>query len=185
MQRHGLIVADNGSDMYISGTFDVRWNNGVLNPAFSTLSASDFEVVQLGWRPAVAPPSMAIADAAIAEGRSGTKTLAFTVTLSKAATVPVTVSIATANGTATAGSDYVAASGSLTFSPGQVSRTFAVTLVGDMSWEANETFLVNLSTVANATLGDAQAVGRILNGDVRKATPLPPDGYAPAATRYQ
>ncbi|MEO8365025.1 MAG: hypothetical protein ABI538_02340 [Pseudoxanthomonas sp.] len=52
MQKYGLIMADNGSDMYISGTFDLRWNNGVLNPAFSTLSASDFEVVQLGWKPA-------------------------------------------------------------------------------------------------------------------------------------
>ena len=51
MQRHGLIVADNGSDMYISGTFDTRWNNDVLNPAFAKLTASDFEVVQLGWNP--------------------------------------------------------------------------------------------------------------------------------------
>lgn len=51
MQRYGLIVADNGSDMYISGTFDVRWNNDILNPAFSTLTASDFEVVKLGWKP--------------------------------------------------------------------------------------------------------------------------------------
>jgi hypothetical protein len=52
MQRYGLIVADNGSDMYISGTFDPRWNTGVLNPAFSALNASNFEVVELGWRPA-------------------------------------------------------------------------------------------------------------------------------------
>lgn len=51
MQRHGLIVADNGSDMYISGTFDVRWNNDILNPAFDKLRASDFEVVKLGWKP--------------------------------------------------------------------------------------------------------------------------------------
>ena len=51
MQKHGLIVADNGSDLYITGTFDTRWNNGVLNPAFALLSASDFEVVQLGWNP--------------------------------------------------------------------------------------------------------------------------------------
>jgi hypothetical protein len=51
MQRYGLIVADNGSDMYISGTFDVRWNNDILNPAFDTLRASDFEVVKLGWKP--------------------------------------------------------------------------------------------------------------------------------------
>jgi hypothetical protein len=51
MQRYGLIVADNGSDMYISGTFDTRWDNGTLNPAFSALTASDFDVIQLGWRP--------------------------------------------------------------------------------------------------------------------------------------
>jgi hypothetical protein len=54
MQRYGLIVADNGSDMYITGTLDARWNNSVLNPAFQALTASDFEVVQLGWKPS--PP---------------------------------------------------------------------------------------------------------------------------------
>ena len=50
MQRYGLIVADNGSDMYVTGTMDGRWDNGVLNPAFQALTADDFEVVQLGWR---------------------------------------------------------------------------------------------------------------------------------------
>lgn len=50
MKRYGLIVADNGSDMYISGTMDSRWNNSVLNPAFRALTADDFEVVTLGWR---------------------------------------------------------------------------------------------------------------------------------------
>jgi hypothetical protein len=50
MKRYGLIVADNGSDMYISGTMDARWNNDVLNPAFSALTADDFEIVELGWR---------------------------------------------------------------------------------------------------------------------------------------
>lgn len=59
MQRYGLIVADNGSDLYVSGTFDTRWNNDVLNPAFALLSASDFEVVQLGWNPVAAPPALA------------------------------------------------------------------------------------------------------------------------------
>ena len=48
MQRYGLIVADNGTDMYISGTYDNRWNNAVLNPAFRELTAADFEVIQLG-----------------------------------------------------------------------------------------------------------------------------------------
>ena len=58
MKRYGLIVADNGSDMYISGTMDARWNNSVLNPAFNALTADDFEVVQLGWRePVIRPPT--------------------------------------------------------------------------------------------------------------------------------
>jgi hypothetical protein len=51
MKRYGLIVADNGSDLYVSGTYDTRWNNGVLNPAFGALKASDFEVIALGYRP--------------------------------------------------------------------------------------------------------------------------------------
>lgn len=50
MQTHGLIVADNGSDMYVSGAMDLRWNNDELNPAFRSLTAGDFEVVRLGWR---------------------------------------------------------------------------------------------------------------------------------------
>jgi hypothetical protein len=50
MQTHGLIVADNGSDMYVTGTMDPRWNNAELNPAFRSLTAADFEVIRLGWR---------------------------------------------------------------------------------------------------------------------------------------
>jgi hypothetical protein len=49
MKTYGLIVADNGSDMYISGSYDTRWDNDLLNPAFASIKASDFEVVQLGW----------------------------------------------------------------------------------------------------------------------------------------
>ena len=63
MKRYGLIVADNGSDMYISGTMDGRWNNDVLNPAFRGLTADDFEVIQLGWRdstPPTAPTNLRI-----------------------------------------------------------------------------------------------------------------------------
>ena len=57
MKRHGLVVADNGSDMYVTGTFDTRWDNGVLNPAFRALTAGDFEVIQLGWRGPARPAS--------------------------------------------------------------------------------------------------------------------------------
>ena len=50
IKTYGLIVADNGSDMYVTGTMDGRWDNNLLNPAFHALTAGDFEVVQLGWR---------------------------------------------------------------------------------------------------------------------------------------
>lgn len=62
MQRYGLIVADNGTDMYVTGTMDARWNNTVLNPAFRSLTAADFDVVQLGWRgaPPTAPSNLRI-----------------------------------------------------------------------------------------------------------------------------
>lgn len=50
MQTHGLIVADNGSDMYVTGAMDGRWNNAELNPAFASLTAGDFDVIRLGWR---------------------------------------------------------------------------------------------------------------------------------------
>src|SRR5262245_4795655 len=55
MQKYGLLVADNGSDMFITGTYDTRWNNDTLNPAFYTLTASDFEVTQLGHNPPSGP----------------------------------------------------------------------------------------------------------------------------------
>jgi hypothetical protein len=57
MKTYGLIVADNGSDMYVQGTYDARWDNGVLNPAFGAITAGDFEVVQLGWQPTAPPVS--------------------------------------------------------------------------------------------------------------------------------
>ena len=60
MQQYGLIVADNGSDLYVSGTYDTRWNNGVLNPAFGAIKASDFEVVKLGVRTLATPTHLHI-----------------------------------------------------------------------------------------------------------------------------
>jgi hypothetical protein len=60
MQRYGLIVADNGSDLYVSGTYDTRWNNDVLNPAFGALTAADFDVITLGAHPPAAPASLRI-----------------------------------------------------------------------------------------------------------------------------
>jgi hypothetical protein len=50
MKRYGLIVADNGTDMFISGAHHPLWNNDILNPAFRALTASDFEVITLGYQ---------------------------------------------------------------------------------------------------------------------------------------
>jgi hypothetical protein len=57
LKTYGLILADNGSDMYIQGTYDTRWDNDDLNPAFRSLYADDFEVIELGWQPAIATPT--------------------------------------------------------------------------------------------------------------------------------
>jgi hypothetical protein len=78
MKKYGLIVADNGSDMYITGTFDTRWNNDVLNPAFYGLTASDFEVVQLGWNPistSVSLSRVTVSPSSVVGGQSSTGTV--------------------------------------------------------------------------------------------------------------
>lgn len=70
MKSYGLIVADNGSDMYITGTYDTRWDNDVLNPAFRTLKAGDFEVIHLGWKPSPAPACTTLSFAQQPESRT-------------------------------------------------------------------------------------------------------------------
>src|SRR5207249_2930701 len=85
--------------------------------------------------------------------------------LSAASVQTVTVNYATANGTATAGSDYTATSGSLTFAAGTTTRTVSVTTLGDTIPEANETFVVNLTSPTNATIGDVQGIGTIQDND--------------------
>ena len=112
-------------------------------------------------------PSMGIANVSKAEGNAGTSVMAFTVTLSQTAATPVTVNYATSNGTALAGSDYVATSGTLTIAAGATTGTINVTINGDTTVEANETLLVTLlGASANSTIGTATATGTITNDDV-------------------
>jgi hypothetical protein len=87
------------------------------------------------------------------------------VTLAPASTSVVTVAFATSDGTATAGSDYTATTGLLTFQPGVTTQTVVVPVVGDTAVEGDETFTVTLSNATNATLGDNQAIGTITNDD--------------------
>ena len=112
-----------------------------------------------------APPSISISDCAAVEGNAGQTPCTFTVSLSAASASTVTVSYATANGTATAGSDYVAASGILTFTPGSASQPLAVQVLGDLLVEPDETFFVNLSAPTGATIGDGQGLGTIADDD--------------------
>ena len=112
-----------------------------------------------------AAPIIAVNDVSVTEGNGGTATMTFTVSLSSASSVPVTVAYATANGTATAGTDYTAASSTLTFAAGETSKTVAVNGTGDGLYEANETILFNLSNPTNATLGDNQGIGTLTNDD--------------------
>lgn len=110
-------------------------------------------------------PTITITDRTLYENNSGTTSANFTVFLSAAAGVPVTVQYATANGTATAASDYGATSGTLTIPAGNVTGIITVSVIGDLSLEPDETFYVNLSNPTNAILADSQAVGTILNDD--------------------
>ena len=109
--------------------------------------------------------TVSVADATIVEGDSGTSTVLVTVQLSVASSSTVTVNYATQNNSATAGSDYVAASGTLTFGPGETSKTIAIVVNGDTTAEANETFFVNLSSPTSALIADPQAVVTIFNDD--------------------
>ncbi len=111
-------------------------------------------------------PAASIADASITEGNTGTSNLVFTVTLSQPSTKIITVDYATADGTAVAGSDYTATSGTLTFPAGTTTQTVVVPVLGDTTIEATETFTVTLSNPTNLTIGTAQATGTIVTDDL-------------------
>jgi parallel beta-helix repeat protein len=112
-----------------------------------------------------APPAVSISDCSTVEGDAGPTPCTHTVSLSAPSLVTVSVSYATADGTASAGSDYTAASGTLAFIPGMTSQPLPVQVLGDIAVETDETFLVNLTNPTNATLGDAQGLGTIGDDD--------------------
>ncbi|WP_295133221.1 Calx-beta domain-containing protein [uncultured Reyranella sp.] len=118
-----------------------------------------------GQEPPPVLPAISVGDASLVEGNSGTKQMVFTVSLSKAATGPVTANYATANGSATAGQDYVAKSGTLSFAAGETQKTISITVNGDTAIENNETLALNLSSPSGATIADGAAVGTILTDD--------------------
>lgn len=112
-------------------------------------------------------PSLSISSVQVNQPTSGTATATFTVTLSAPATDAVTVSFATADGTAIAGTNYDATNGLLIFPAGTTTETIPVTILGGVSTSAN--FTVNLSAPSNATISQASATGTINNA----SAPLP------------
>ncbi|HTQ50185.1 MAG TPA: protease pro-enzyme activation domain-containing protein [Candidatus Acidoferrales bacterium] len=113
----------------------------------------------------VTTPAISIADASGLEGNVGTTNLVFAVTLAVPCAQTITVDYATTDGTASAGTDYIATNGTVTFSPGTTNQTIAVVVIGNTFVEPNKTFFVNLSNPVNGTLGRSQAVGTIINDD--------------------
>jgi probable HAF family extracellular repeat protein len=110
-------------------------------------------------------PTISINDVSKLEGKNGTTSFTFTVQLSAAAGSTVSVNFATANGTAVAGSDYAATSGTLVFNAGETTRSVVVSVTGDRAREADETFTVNLSGATGATIVDTSGAGLIRNDD--------------------
>jgi probable HAF family extracellular repeat protein len=111
-------------------------------------------------------PAVSVGDVTLFEGNTGTQSAGFLLTISPMTTSPVTVAYSTAaTGTATAGSDYDAASGTVTIPVGRTTWAVYVTVRGDRKREADEVFYVNLSNANGATIGDGQGAGTIRNDD--------------------
>jgi Bacterial Ig-like domain (group 3) len=119
-----------------------------------------------GGQTVKAARTLSINDVSITEGNTGTTNLVFTVTLSASSAATISIDYATANGTAqTSDNDYQSASGTLTFNPGELTKTITVVINGDQKTENNETLSLNLNNPVNTVVADAQGVGTILNDD--------------------
>ncbi|MCI0357786.1 MAG: hypothetical protein L0211_04770 [Planctomycetaceae bacterium] len=153
-------------DVNADGQMDVVIHGNVYDPGYP-YSREAFEVLinDGNWPPR--PRSLRIGNATVTEGNTGTTAANFTVTLSEASTETVTVAYATGNGDAFAGSDYQAVSGTLTFAPGETSKTITVQVNGDRLGEPNQKFVVNLSNPTNATISDGYSEGTIVDDEPR------------------
>ena len=109
------------------------------------------------------PVAVSVADARAEEGTDDT--LDFAVSLSRASSGPVTVAYATADGSATAGADYTATNGTLTFTPGETGKTVSVPVLDDAHDEGEETLTLRLSNASRARIADGVATGTIKNSD--------------------
>jgi hypothetical protein len=178
-----------GSSTY---SFTVQVNGETLNEANETFfvnvtsvtGATVFDGQGLGTITNDDPlPSLSINDVSVTEGNSGTTNAAFAVTLNAASGQLVQVNYATADGTAAQPADYTFTIGTLTFTPGQTSRTITVPVVGDALLEPNETYFVNLSGTNNATISDNQGLGTILDDECPSSVVINGNDSGPGSLR--
>ena len=161
--RTTLAATINGLNIANGATFCLRWNDADGTSADDGLAIDDFSLTVGG----VGLPLVAVSDVSAFEGDSGTSVMNFGFGLSSPAGIGgVTIQYATADGTATAGSDYVAASGTATIPEGATSTTVAITINGDTDAEPNETFFVDITGVTGALVSDGQGLGTIQNNEV-------------------
>jgi len=111
------------------------------------------------------PPTISVGSAKVVEGNSGTRGMRFNITLSKPSTRSISVNYTTADGTALAGSDYVARSGVATIPAGSLGRTITVSVRGDKILEPSEKLKFVISSPLGANLGTNAGAGTILNDD--------------------
>ncbi|WP_168199430.1 Calx-beta domain-containing protein [Pedobacter aquae] len=157
------------NDAIVEGTESISITTGTVTSPYNIVIANSPQTLNITDNDFA---TLSIADASITEGDNGTKILSFDVTLNQPTKESFNVSYSTANATATAGEDYLAAVNStLTFNgtAGEV-RTINITLNGDAKIEADETFTLNLSAISNnfgghLAFADALATGTILNDD--------------------
>ncbi|MDX2000453.1 MAG: CARDB domain-containing protein, partial [Thermoanaerobaculia bacterium] len=145
----GTPIPTDGNYLLVVSATDLAGNRAEVSVAFTLFT----------------PPILAIGDVTVTEGDAGTTTASFPVTLAAPALLDVTVEFTTGGGTATAGADYAATTGSVTIPAGQLSAVAAVPVLGDLLDEADETFEVTLVNPTNAILGDAIGIGTIVDDD--------------------
>jgi len=114
-----------------------------------------------------AGPSISVGDAVVTEGNSGAQNAVVTVSLSAASSKSVSVSFRTEDGTASAGSDYQAVAGKLTFAPGERTKTVAVPVFGDRAAERDESFNVRLSAASNGRIAKSKGFVTVRDDEPR------------------
>jgi hypothetical protein len=182
--------ADSGTVHWDAGVYNAQKFNVTVNPAtgtasspikftiqFSTTSAAfvGSNVVNVTVVPPASPPALSVANASALESAGSIPAV---VSLAPSSTSAVTVQYSTVDGSAKAGSDYTALNSTLTFQPGQVTKTVLVPIANDNQVDSSRSFTFKLSNPTNATIGTANATMTILDDDA--ATPLAPVIKGPA-----